>query len=59
MKSSLNRTIARWAGLLALLPAGAALAQTAVVTSLHDQYLPESPIGIAFSGGPEIGRAHV
>ena len=52
MKSSLNRTIARWAGLLALLPAGAALAQTAVVTSLHDQYLPETPIGIAFSGGP-------
>ena len=52
MKSSLNRTIASWAGLLALLPAGAALAQTAVVTSLHDQYLPETPIGIAFSGGP-------
>lgn len=52
MKSSLNRSIARWAGLLALLPAGAALAQTAVVTSLHDQYLPEDPIVIGFSGGP-------
>jgi hypothetical protein len=52
MKSSLNRSIARWAGLLALLPAGAALAQTAVVTSLHDQYLPEDPIVISFSGGP-------
>ena len=52
MNSSLNRSIARFSGLLALLPAAAALAQTAVVTSLHDQYLPESPIVIGFSGGP-------
>ncbi len=47
-----RRPLGRALGLLALWPLFGALAQTPKVASLHDQYLPEAPIVIGFSGGP-------
>lgn len=46
------RSCGRALSLLGLVPFLGALAQTPTVTVQHDQYLPEDPIVISFTGGP-------